>query len=154
MWWFVVCITPTNRYVLHQLVDNILWYGSPVCTWHACSDTSDTSIIYKPGDLLFLYGIEIVATPLLRCVVTHQPVVLRRDPFKHKELAKQYKAFKTHQNVAIWMLKYTLFEVSYFLDLEDNQGQMTGHTLREIIGHLITSNVKQEDCDDKITWNY
>jgi hypothetical protein len=54
------------------------------------------------------------------------------------------------ENGAIQMLQH-IFEESCFLDLEDDQGQMIGHTPGEIIAHLIGSNVNLEDYDDEIT---
>jgi len=47
------------------------------------------------------------------------------------------------------MIKY-IFEESCFLDLEDDQGQMIGHTPTEIITHILEANVTIEDHDDEI----
>jgi hypothetical protein len=47
------------------------------------------------------------------------------------------------------MIKYT-FDESCFLDLEDNQGQMIGHTPHDILKHIYTANVEEEDHDSEI----
>jgi hypothetical protein len=47
------------------------------------------------------------------------------------------------------MIKH-IFEESCFLDLEDDQGQMIGHTPHEIITHICNANVTPEDHDDEI----
>jgi hypothetical protein len=69
--------------------------------------------------------------------------------FAYKTKLKQYNDYKTHANGAIKMIKY-IFEESCFLDLEDDQGQMTGHSPNEIIKHICDANVTMEDHDDEI----
>jgi hypothetical protein len=43
-----------------------------------------------------------------------------------------------------------IFDEPCFLDLEDAQGQMIGHTPHDILSHIYTANVEEEDHDDEI----
>jgi hypothetical protein len=71
------------------------------------------------------------------------------DKFIYKAALKNYTDYKTHCNGAIKMIKY-IFDKSCFLDLEDAQGQMIGHTPHDILSHIYTANVEEEDHDDEI----
>jgi hypothetical protein len=71
------------------------------------------------------------------------------DKFIYKAALKNYTDYKTHCNGAIKMIKY-IFDESCFLDLEDAQGQMIGHTPHDILSHIYTANVEEEDHDDEI----
>jgi hypothetical protein len=69
--------------------------------------------------------------------------------FIYKSSLKNYTDYKIHLIGAIKMIKY-IFEESEFLDLEDDQGQMTGYTPHEIITHICNANVTPEDHADEI----
>jgi hypothetical protein len=47
------------------------------------------------------------------------------------------------------MIKY-IFDESCFLDLDDDQGQLIGKTPHDILEHIYTANVDEEDHDNEI----
>ena len=68
------------------------------------------------------------------------------EKFMYKLKLKQYNDYKTHSNGAVKMIKY-IFEESCFLNLEDEQGQMIGHTPHQIITHICDNEITQGDHD-------
>jgi hypothetical protein len=73
--------------------------------------------------------------------------------FKYEADVNKYQLYHKHLLGTIQML-HLIFDNEVFLDLQDDQGQVIGHTPKDIIAHIITSYVIDSDYNDIINDEY
>ena len=74
------------------------------------------------------------------------------EKYKHEQRFKQYTIFRKVDKAGVWLVQ-TIYNTTYFVDLQYSEGELIGYSIQQLLQHLKDTYININNLEDKINDN-